>query len=70
MNFTMKINKGKGAEAVYAQVVEIVRRAIVRGKPSPGTKIMSIDDYAKHLEVSNIIIMAYAQLVKEGLLDS
>ena len=67
----MKLNKNKNSEAMYLQIVEMAKRVIVKGELSPGAKIMSIDDYSKHLEVSkNTIIMAYAQLVKEGLLDS
>ena len=65
----MKLNKDTGSRAVYIQIIEMVKRVIVKGETPPGTKIMSIEKFATNLGVApNTVAMAYTKLVKEGLL--
>ncbi|TNE43651.1 MAG: PLP-dependent aminotransferase family protein [Deltaproteobacteria bacterium] len=56
---------------LFQQIVTGLRRGILEGQVAPGTRLPSIRDMAKLLEVSrNTVVGAYNQLLDEGYLET
>src|SRR5690606_22837576 len=60
-----------GDDPIYAQIYEGIRRVILDGSLTVGTKLPSKRKFSEHLGVSNTIIeLAYEQLLAEGYITS
>lgn len=61
----------KSKEPIYEQIYKYIRKEIISGNISCGTKLPSGRGMAAHLSVSrNTIDMAYGQLVSEGYIEA
>lgn len=61
----------KSKEPIYEQIYKYIRKEIINGNISCGTKLPSGRGMAAHLSVSrNTIDMAYGQLVSEGYIEA
>ena len=55
---------------IYLQLLEQIRRVIVRGGINPGEKIMTVRQMAETIGVNrNTVARVYAELEKEGLIE-
>jgi len=68
----MQINKSSMSTlAIYEQIVNQIKDAIIKGELKPGDAMPSIRNLAKDLQISVITTKrAYEELEKEGLLKS
>lgn len=56
---------------IYVQIVDEVRRAVVRGALRPGEPVPSVRGLARKLRVNpNTVQQAYRELDREGLLET
>ena len=67
MEIKIDINSG----AIYLQIMDRIKRAIVRGDWKMGEQVMSVRDMAIKIGVNpNTVARAYAELEREGMLMS
>ncbi len=65
------IDRRSGSQALFHQISESLRKAILLGRISVGTKLPSSRFLASELKVSrNTVMTAYEQLTAEGYLNS
>ena len=70
MGFELQISAG-GASPIFKQVVDQVRLAVATAKLAPGDQLPSVRALAERLLVNpNTIARAYAELAREGTIDS
>jgi GntR family transcriptional regulator len=68
--FHVNITTGSGTP-IYRQIVEQVRLAVATGALAPGDDIPSVRSLAERLVVNaNTVVKAYAELVRDGVLES
>ncbi len=59
------------SQPLYEQIVEQMRRAIVKGEIAPGEKIPSIREMAQGLKLNpNTVMRAYQELDRDGLTET
>ncbi len=69
-SFHLQITTGAGAP-IYRQIVEQVRLAAATGTLSPGQAMPSVRGLAERLRINfNTVAKAYAELVRDGVLES
>jgi GntR family transcriptional regulator len=69
-SFHITISTGTGT-AIYRQIIEQVRLGVATGQLQPGDPLPSVRSLADRLLVNaNTVAKAYAELVREGALDS
>ncbi|TWU32004.1 GntR family transcriptional regulator [Novipirellula artificiosorum] len=57
--------------AIYRQIADQIRRAVVAGELSVGDAVPSVRQLAKQLVVNpNTVAKAYAELIRDGVLES
>ena len=68
----LRVNITTGAgTAIYRQIVDQVRLAVATGAVAPGEAVPSVRTLAEQLLVNaNTVVKAYAELVREGVLES
>ena len=60
-----------GSVAIYRQIVDQVRHGVVTGSLRAGDQLPSVRGLAEHLAVNpNTVAKAYADLVRDGVVDS
>jgi GntR family transcriptional regulator len=68
--FHITVTTGAGTP-IYRQIVEQVRLAVATGALPPGTALPSVRSLGDRLVVNpNTVAKAYAELVRDGVLDS
>jgi GntR family transcriptional regulator len=68
--FHINVTTGAGTP-IYRQIVDQVRLAVATGALSPGEALPSVRNLAEQLVINfNTVSKAYAELVREGVLDS
>jgi GntR family transcriptional regulator len=68
--FHIHITTGSGTP-IYRQIVEQVRLAVARGALAPGDAVPSVRTLAERLVINfNTVAKAYAELVRDGVLES
>ena len=68
--FQISITTGSGTP-IYRQIVEQVRLGVATGVLAPGDALPSVRGLAeKHVVNPNTVAKAYAELVRDGVLDS
>ena len=68
--FQIEIATGTGAP-IYRQIVDQVRLAVATGGLSPGVAMPSVRSLAERLVINfNTVAKAYADLVRDGVLES
>jgi GntR family transcriptional regulator len=68
--FQINITTGSGTP-IYRQIVEQVRLAVATGALAPGDDMPSVRSLAERLVVNaNTVVKAYAELVRDGVLES
>jgi GntR family transcriptional regulator len=68
--FHFHIATGTGTP-IYRQIVDQVRLAVATGELLPGQDLPSVRSLAERLTINfNTVAKAYAELVREGVLDS
>lgn len=68
--FCVEVTTGSGTP-IYRQIVEQVRLAAVTGALTPGSALPSVRTLAERLLVNpNTVAKAYAELVRDGLVES
>ena len=68
--FQLNITTGSGTP-IYRQIVEQVRLAVATGALAPGDDMPSVRGVAeRHVVNANTVAKAYAELVRDGVLDS
>jgi len=68
--FHVNITTGSGTP-IYRQIVEQVRLGVATGVLAPGDALPSVRGLAeKHVVNPNTVAKAYAELVRDGVLDS
>ncbi|MCM2374818.1 GntR family transcriptional regulator [Aporhodopirellula aestuarii] len=66
----IRVIPGSGA-AIYRQIADQVRRAVASGELSIGDAMPSVRELAKELVVNpNTVAKAYAELVRDGVLET
>jgi GntR family transcriptional regulator len=69
-DFRIRITTGSGTP-VYRQIVEQVRLAVATGTLSAGDALPSVRGLAERLVINaNTVVKAYAELVRDGVLES
>jgi GntR family transcriptional regulator len=69
-SFSINVTTGSGTP-IYRQIVEQVRLGVATGALSPGDAMPSVRSLADRLVVNpNTVARAYADLVRDGVLDS
>jgi GntR family transcriptional regulator len=69
-SFHIHVTTGAGAP-IYRQIVEQVRLAVATGTLAPGEALPSVRSLAEQLVINfNTVGKAYAELVREGVLES
>ncbi len=69
-SFHIHVTTGAGAP-IYRQIVEQVRLAVATGTLAPGEVLPSVRSLAEQLVINfNTVAKAYAELVREGVLES
>jgi GntR family transcriptional regulator len=69
-SFCIHVTTGAGAP-IYRQIVDQVRLAVATGTLSPGDALPSVRSLAEQLVVNaNTVVKAYAELVRDGVLES
>jgi GntR family transcriptional regulator len=68
----LRINIATGSGTpIYRQIVDQVRLAVATGSLAPGEAVPSVRASAERLLVNaNTVVKAYAELVREGVLES
>ncbi len=60
-----------GSQTIYRQIVDQIRRAVAADKVAIGDSVPSVRQLAKDLVVNpNTVAKAYAELVRDGVLES
>jgi GntR family transcriptional regulator len=68
--FHVNITTGAGTP-IYRQIVDQVRLAVATGDLSPGDPVPSVRNLAEKLIINfNTVAKAYAELVRDGVLES
>ena len=68
--FQFKITTGSGTP-IYRQIVEQVRLGVATGVLAPGDAMPSVRSLAEqHVVNPNTVVKAYAELVRDGVLES
>jgi GntR family transcriptional regulator len=68
--FHVSVTTGAGTP-IYRQIVDQVRLAVATGALRPGQAMPSVRGLAERLVVNvNTVVKAYAELVRDGLLES
>jgi GntR family transcriptional regulator len=68
--FHVNITTGAGTP-IYRQIVDQMRLAVATGALPPGQAVPSVRSLAERLLVNaNTVVKAYAELVRDGVLDS
>lgn len=68
--FYVHITTGAGTP-IYRQIVDQVRLAVVTGTLLPGQEVPSVRSLAERLRINaNTVVKAYAELVRDGVLES
>ncbi|SRR5579883_1175409 len=68
--FHIHVTTGAGTP-IYRQIVDQVRLAVATGTLSPGEALPSVRSLAEQLVINfNTVSKAYAELVREGVLES
>jgi GntR family transcriptional regulator len=68
--FQLNITTGSGTP-IYRQIVEQVRLAVATGALAPGDDMPSVRGVAeRHVVNANTVAKAYAELVRDGVLES
>ncbi|MBP88308.1 MAG: GntR family transcriptional regulator [Planctomycetaceae bacterium] len=68
--FEIKVSPG-GNRPIYLQIMDRVRQAAARGKLAVGDPLPSVRQLAEQLVVNhNTVAKAYAELVRDGVLES
>jgi len=68
--FHIQVTTGAGTP-IYRQIVDQVRLAVATGTLSPGEAVPSVRNLAEQLVINfNTVSKAYAELVREGVLES
>jgi GntR family transcriptional regulator len=69
-SFSIQITTGSGTP-IYRQIVDQVRLGVATGALAPGDALPSVRSLADRLVVNpNTVARAYADLVRDGVLDS
>jgi GntR family transcriptional regulator len=69
-SFHIHVTTGAGTP-IYRQIVDQVRLAVATGTLSPGDPLLSVRSLAEQLVINfNTVAKAYAELVREGVLES
>jgi GntR family transcriptional regulator len=69
-SFRIDVSTGSGTP-IYRQIVDQVRLAVATGTLSPGEALPSVRSLAEQLTINfNTVSKAYAELVREGILES
>jgi GntR family transcriptional regulator len=69
-DFHVRITTGSGTP-IYRQIVEQVRLAVATGELAPGAALPSVRTLAERLVINfNTVAKAYAELVRDGVLES
>jgi GntR family transcriptional regulator len=69
-SFHINITTGAGTP-IYRQIVEQVRLGVATGSLAPGDAMPSVRNLAeKHVVNPNTVVKAYAELVRDGILES
>lgn len=70
MALQLRINPGS-SQPIYRQITDQLRQAIASGALPPGEALPSVRAMAEQLVINpNTVARAYAELAKEGLVDS
>ena len=70
MAFELQISAG-GASPIFKQVVDQVRLGVATGKLTAGDQLPSVRALAERLVVNpNTVARAYAELARDGIIDS
>lgn len=70
-DFKIRLMEGDGFSPIFLQIKNSLEYAIGYGQLSPGTRLPSIREMAKHLDVTpNTVARAYQELQSDGLLES
>jgi GntR family transcriptional regulator len=68
--FDISVTTGSGTP-IYRQIVDQVRLAVATGALPPGQGLPSVRSLAERLVVNaNTVVKAYAELVRDGVLES
>jgi GntR family transcriptional regulator len=68
--FRINITTGAGT-AIYRQIADQVRLAVATGELAPGDALPSTRNLAERLVINtNTVVKAYAELVRDGVLES
>jgi GntR family transcriptional regulator len=68
--FHITITTGSGTP-IYRQIIEQVRLGVATGTLAPGDAMPSVRSLAEqHLVNANTVVKAYAELVRDGVLES
>jgi GntR family transcriptional regulator len=68
--FHIQVTTGAGTP-IYRQIVEQVRLAVATGELSPGEAMPSVRSLAEQLVINaNTVVKSYAELVRDGVLES
>ena len=68
--FHINVTTGTGAP-IYRQIIDQVRLAMAKGALVPGQAMPSVRSLAERLVVNaNTVVKAYAELVRDGVLES
>jgi GntR family transcriptional regulator len=68
--FHINVTTGTGTP-IYRQIVEQVRLAVATGELSPGQTMPSVRSLAERLLLNaNTVVKAYAELVRDGVLEA
>src|SRR6516165_7355657 len=69
-NFHITITTGSGTP-IYRQIIEQVKLGVATGTLAPGDAMPSVRGLAEqHLVNANTVVKAYAELVRDGVLES
>jgi GntR family transcriptional regulator len=69
-SFYVHVTTGAGTP-IYRQIVDQVRLAVATGTLPPGEAVPSVRSLAEQLVVNaNTVVKAYAELVRDGVLES
>lgn len=70
MTFVLSVDPSD-PRPIYIQIVDEVRRAVVRGALGPGDPLPSVRELARRLRVNpNTVQQAYRELEQEGLVET
>jgi len=64
----IQFKKFDESRPIYLQVIEAIKKAIIRGELKPGDKIPSVRELAQELRINpNTVQKAYQELEREGI---